>query len=343
MADIEELYRQTFGCAPTAFEPIAACGSDRRYFRLKGVDGSVIGCINADVKENGAFVSFARSFRAAGLPVPEIYGVSADGSAYLQQDLGGETLYDRVAKDWLPLADEPAAVFPEALESLYRKVLEQLVKLQLTGRKVIDYSKCTPCPAFHRDAIHWDLNYFKYFFLKLTRTAFDEQALEDDFRTLADYLLSVPHDAFLYRDFQSANVMLAGDEPWFIDFQGGRRGALPYDPASMLFDAKTRLPKAVRDRLTDFYYDSLTRQLPLLAPDLPLPSRSDFMAAFRGYTLVRLMQALGAFGLRGLVEHKPGFAESIPPALALVRECFETDALPVALPELRRLACHRGL
>jgi len=338
MKALTDLFERTFGCRAGSCLEIPASGSYRRYFRLspeggtKGVPVSVIGCWNADKKENGAFVSFARAFRAEGLPVPEIYGVDEEKEVYLQQDLGGESLFDRVSRLWLPEMDKP---FPAELMTLYRKVLMQLTALQLKGRTCIDYSKCTPCPAFHRDAIHWDLNYFKYFFLKLMRVPFDEQALEDDFRTFSAYLLEASHDFFLYRDFQSANVMIPDGEPYFIDFQGGRRGALQYDVASLLFDAKTQLPKTVRDELTEEYYEMLRQVMPTICPDECALSKDAFMSYFQGYTLCRLMQALAAFGLRGVVEHKPGFRESIPPALRMVRELSDDWQIPVRLPELQ--------
>lgn len=344
---ISALYSATFGCLPGGMEKIQACGSDRRYFRVSGpgrefsglAPKSLIACWNADKKENAAFVSFARSFRKAGLPVPEIYAVDEANDIYLQQDLGGESLYDRVKAEWLDTLDSKGdeAVFPEPLKRLYCKVLSQLVRLQLTGREVIDFSLCTPCPAFHRDAIHWDLNYFKYFFLKLMRVPFDEQALEDDFRSFSSFLLEETCDYFLYRDFQSANIMLLDDEPFFIDFQGGRRGALQYDPASLLFDAKTRLPRTVREELTDFYYEELVRQL---GAD-KAPSKQRFMGHSQAYTLCRLLQALAAFGLRGLVEHKAGFAESIPPAVDMVNDILSDWRIPVELPELK--ACLKRL
>lgn len=345
---LSALYQSCFGCRPASIDEIPACGSYRRYYRLwapeKTVGAScastaamvpttVIGAWNADKKENAAFVSFARSFHEQGLPVPAIYAVDEACDVYLQEDLGSESLYDLVARDWLSLLEtadkgslsEPA--FPESLKEVYRQVLSSLIDLQIAGKDCIDYTKCTPCPAFHRDAIHWDLNYFKYFFLRLLRVPFDEQALEDDFRAFSAYLLETPCEYFLYRDFQSANIMLKEGRPCFIDFQGGRRGALQYDPASLLFDAKTRLPKAVRSQLTAFYVDRLAMRIPL--------DKMDFEAHYQGYTLCRLLQALAAFGLRGVVEHKPGFKESIPPALAMIRDLLDDWQIPVALPELK--------
>ena len=342
------LFQSCFGCRPASIDEIPACGSYRRYYRLRAsekavgapcagpaatVPPTVIGAWNADKKENAAFVSFARSFRQQGLPVPEIFAVDEVSDIYLQEDLGSESLYDLVARQWLPMleaADKeslPAPAFPEALKDVYRQVLSSLIDLQIAGKDCIDYAKCTPCPAFHRDAIHWDLNYFKYFFLRLLRVPFDEQALEDDFRAFSAYLLETPCEYFLYRDFQSANIMLKDGQPYFIDFQGGRRGALQYDPASLLFDAKTRLPREVRTELTAFYVDRLAARIPL--------DKEAFEARYQGYTLCRLLQALAAFGLRGVVEHKPGFRESIPPALAMIRDLLDDWQIPIDLPELK--------
>lgn len=344
------LYQSRFGCPPAAVEEIPACGSYRRYCRLSSpwavetgkAEGSpapdpvpltVIGAWNADKKENAAFVSFARSFRQQGLPVPEIFAVDESADIYLQEDLGRVSLYDVVARDWLPLADKAgnsaaaAQIFPDSLKDIYRRVLASLAELQVAGKDCIDYSKCTPCSAFHRDAIHWDLNYFKYFFLRLLRVPFDEQALEDDFRAFSAWLLEASCDYFLYRDFQSANIMLRDGTPCFIDFQGGRRGALQYDPASLLFDAKTRLPRQIRDELREEYICCLSERIPI--------DRQAFEKHYQGYALCRLLQALGAFGFRGVVEHKPGFRESIPPALAMIRDLLDDWQLPLALPELK--------
>lgn len=331
------LYEKRFGQKALSITAFPACGSDRRYYRMDAAEGvlpsSVIGTWNADKRENAAFVSFAQSFKAARLNVPEIYAVDEALGIYLQQDLGTSTLFALLEKDWLPFVPETNAVFPVYLENLYRKSLNALVDMQLKGKEVIDYSLCTPCPAFHRDAIHWDLNYFKYFFLKLLRVPFGEQALEDDFRTFSACLLEVPCDYFLFRDFQSANIMLKDDDVYFIDFQGGRKGALQYDPASLLFDAKARLPKTIRQSLALYYEDCLTDRTKI--------NRKDFRSYYQAYALCRLLQALGAFGFRGVVENKAGFKESIPPALEMIAEIEQEWCIPKAMPELK--ACLRRM
>ncbi|MDD4923073.1 MAG: aminoglycoside phosphotransferase, partial [Bacteroidales bacterium] len=236
---------------------------------------------------------------------------------YLLEDFGSDTLFDLVKN----------RLFDDHLKELYKKSLTGLIELQLKGKDCIDYGKCYPRAAFDRDSMMWDLNYFKYYFLKLVRIPFDEQALEDDFRHFTDYLLQERGDYFLFRDFQSANIMISENEPYFIDYQGGRRGALQYDPASLLFDAKARIPKASRQELIEFYMNELSQKTEI--------DKAAFMGYYQGYVLIRLMQAMGAFGFRGVVEKKPGFMESIPPALDMFADLLEEWSLPVEIPELK--------
>jgi len=266
-------FQQWSGQMPQNIEYLPPSGSYRSYCRMRAGSVSALGAWNADVKENEAFLSFTDSFRKAGLPVPEIYAVDSNENVYLLEDLGNDTLFDCVK-------DKP---FDASLKALYRKSLKGLIGLQLRGKDCIDYAKCYPRAAFDRDSMMWDLNYFKYYFLKLVRIPFDEQALEDDFRNFADYLLQERSDYFLFRDFQSANIMIKADEPYFIDYQGGRRGALQYDPASLLFDAKARIPKAERQDLITYYIAELEKQTPV--------NREQFMGFYQGFVLIRLMQA----------------------------------------------------
>jgi aminoglycoside/choline kinase family phosphotransferase len=327
---LARLCKQCFGLEMIKLQEIPACGSDRKYYRLfmpAPAPKSIIGAWNTDLRENEAFVSFAQSFFSAGLAVPEIYAIAPEGDVYLQQDLGDQTLFSLLSAEWFPVKDKPAACFPQRLTSLYKKSLSQLLDMQVAGKNCIDYSKSTPSASFHKDAMHWDLNYFKYFFLRLLRIPFDEQALENDFRSLVDFLQTAPSDYFLFRDFQSANIMILENEPYFIDFQGGRRGLLHYDPASLLYDAKSYLPKNIRIELLEYYVSLLESKT-----DYPA---EDFLRFFKAAVVLRLMQALAAFGFRGVVEKKPGFRESIPPALDLIKELMKDWDLPLTLPEIR--------
>ncbi len=327
--------KQRFGLEMLELREIPACGSYRQYYRIympTPAPASLIGAWNADPGENAAFVSFAQSFYQAGLPVPQIYATDPMGCVYLQQDLGDQSLFGLLNSEWFPVKDKPAAFFPDSLIHLYKKSLSCLLDMQLAGKDCIDYSKSTPSDSFHRDAMHWDLNYFKYFFLRLLRIPFDEQALENDFRSLVDFLQTAPSDYFLFRDFQTANIMVMGDEPYFIDFQGGRRGLLQYDPASLLYDAKSYLPRNVRVELLKYYVSLLETKTSIGA--------GAFLHYFHAAVLLRLMQALGAFGFRGVVEHKPGFKESIPPALDLIEELIQDWNLPLPLKEIRSCFVH---
>lgn len=302
------------------FTAMPASGSYREYYRIRSKNRSVIGAFNADVKENTAFLSFTSHLLKSGIPVPEIYTVSSDLKKYLLEDLGDTTLFSFLTKT------RETEGFSETIIAEYRKVLSLLPEIQMTAGKGIDYSVCYPREAFDKQSMMWDLNYFKYYFLKLARIPFDEQALEDDFQTFSDYLLSAPSDYFLYRDFQSRNVMLKEDRVYFIDYQGGRRGALQYDLASLLFDGKADIPPGVRSQLYDFYLDQLKKYIPV--------DEQSFTTYFSGFVLIRMMQAMGAYGFRGLYEKKEIFLRSIPYAIKNLQGLLPELHLPVKIPEL---------
>jgi aminoglycoside/choline kinase family phosphotransferase len=317
------LYSARFGSAPQSILEVAGDGSNRSYYRLVGADlRTAIGAVGPDREENRAFFSFTRALRDAGLSVPELYGVDETIGAWLQQDLGDTTLFSALVE---ARRQDPGAQFPAAMLPVYRQVARLLPRFQVEGHRAVDYSVAYPRDAFDRQSILWDLNYFKYHFLKLAHIPFNEQRLENDFDTLADFLVSADTDYFLYRDFQSRNIMLVDDEPYFIDYQGGRRGAPQYDIASLLYDAKAVIPGDVRDELLSVYLDALSEHI---AVDRPA-----FIELYRGYVLVRVMQALGAYGYRGFFERKPRFLQSVPFAARNIRGLLE-HGLPVRAPEL---------
>jgi aminoglycoside/choline kinase family phosphotransferase len=320
---LKDMFEKWSGCKPLEICLLPPSGSYRSYCRMRAGKFSALGAFNSDLRENDAFLSFTKSFFNEGLPVPEIYSVNEAEGIYLIEDFGETMLFDRVN-------NHP---FDEKLKNLYKNSLKGLVDLQLKGKDCIDYSKCYPRAAFDRDSMMWDLNYFKYYFLKLVRIPYDEQALEDDFRCFTEYLLKEHSDYFMFRDFQSANIMIRDEKPYFIDYQGGRRGALQYDPASLLYDAKARLTKEVRKELIDYYVDALAEKKEVF--------KIEFMNFYQGFVLIRLMQAMGAFGFRGIVEKKPGFMESIPPALTMFSDLLEEWTLPVEIPELK--ACFKRM
>jgi aminoglycoside/choline kinase family phosphotransferase len=271
-------------------------------------------------EENGAFLAFSRHFRRHGLPVPEIYAEDLDHGAYLEEDLGDTSLFEFLSK-----GRTGENIAPEVVEA-YRQVVAVLPRFQIEAGRDLDYSVCYPCASFDRQSIAWDLNYFKYYFLRLAGIPFSEQALEDDFSRLTEFLLSAPRDYFLYRDFQSRNVMLPKGQPFFVDYQGGRKGALQYDIASLLYDAKADLPPDLRQQLLDHYLDSLSRFIEL--------DREAFLRHYYAYVYVRIMQALGAYGFRGFFERRAHFLQSVPYALKNIRWLLHHVRLPIPLPAL---------
>jgi aminoglycoside/choline kinase family phosphotransferase len=317
------LYSARYGLPPRSILEIAGDGSNRSYYRLIGEDlRTAVGAVGPDHEENRAFISYTRSFYDAGLPVPELYGVDEPVGVWLEEDLGDTTLFNAVVE---ARKQEPGAPFPDSVLPLYRRVVEVLPRFQVLGGQVVDYSVAYPRDAFDMQSILWDLNYFKYHFLKLAHVPFNEQRLENDFERLAEFLLRADTRHFLYRDFQSRNIMMVEGEPHFIDYQGGRRGAPQYDIASLLYDAKAAIPPAVRDQLLEHYLDALGGHLDF--------DRSEFKELYRGYVLVRIMQAMGAYGYRGFFERKPRFLQSVPYAARNLRRLLD-EGLPVKLPEL---------
>ncbi len=302
---------------------IAADGSQRTYVRLSGERATVIGALGPDPDENRAFLSFSRSFRAIGLPVPEIYAVDESAGAWLEQDLGDSTLFSALSA--ARAADGQPEAFPRSMIPVYERVVETLPRFQIEGGRVADFSCAYPRAAFDRQSMLWDLNYFKYHFLKLAHIPFNEQRLENDFATLADFLLDTDASHFLYRDFQSRNIMVPDASPWFIDYQGGRRGAPHYDIASLLYDAKADVPDTIREHLLSHYLAALGRLTPI--------DEAEFRRHYRGYVLIRIMQAMGAYGYRGFYERKARFLQSVPYAARNIDRIL-AGGLPIALPEL---------
>jgi aminoglycoside/choline kinase family phosphotransferase len=271
-------------------------------------------------EENVAFLAFSRHFRRHGLPVPQIYGEDLDHGAYLEEDLGDTTLFE-----FLSANRSGDAIAPPVVEA-YRKVVSVLPRFQVEAGSGLNYKVCYPRASFDRQSIAWDLNYFKYYFLRLAGIPFNEQALELDFARLTKFLLGADHDYFLYRDFQSRNIMLRDGQPWFLDYQGGRKGALQYDIASLLYDGKADLPPGLRHDLLEHYLDCLADFIDL--------RRDAFMEHYYAFVYVRILQALGAYGFRGFYERKAHFLQSVPYALKNLRWLAEHVKLPIALPAL---------
>lgn len=295
-------------------------GSYREYYRIIGVTKKALGVYNADKKENHAFIEFTNHFVTEKLPVPAIYAMVPDECIYLIEDLGDETLFSYITEV------RKENQFPQELIDVYKKVIDSLPEFQINAGAKLDYSVCYPRSRFDKQSMMWDLNYFKYYFLKLAKISFDEQLLEDDFQIFSDYLLQADCNYFLYRDFQSRNIMLVDRNPYFIDYQGGRKGALQYDLASLLYDAKADIPQKIRDMLLEYYMDVISSYISI--------NRKEFKEFYYAYVLIRIMQAMGAYGFRGLYEKKEHFLKSIPFAVKNLLYIINTIKLPVKVPAL---------
>ena len=329
MEALRKLYEQWKGKAPVQTERLAGAGSNREYYRMTDGEGqSVIGCIGTSRDENHAFVCLTRHFTRRQLPVPQILAVSNDELRYLQTDLGDQSLFDA-----LRVGREAGGRYTQQERALLVKTIRELPNIQMRGARGLDWSCCYPQPEFDQDSVLFDLNYFKYCFLKATGLDFHELKLEANFRMLAKDLTAETCDAFLYRDFQARNVMLVDGEPRFIDYQGGRKGPFYYDLASFLWQASAKYPDKLRRDLIGEYYDSLKNYT-------EVPSERHFKARLDLFVLFRTLQVLGAYGFRGYFERKRHFIDSIPPAMDNMRNLLKNstvDAYPYLKEVLRNM------
>lgn len=332
MEALRRLYVQWKGEEPAGMERLEGAGSNRVYCRMTDGEGhSVIGCVGTSRDENHAFVYLTRHFTQRQLPVPRILAVSEDELRYLQTDLGTTSLFDALRG-----GREAGGRYTQEEKALLVKTIRELPNIQMRGARGLEWLNCYPQPAFDQDSVLFDLNYFKYCFLKATGLDFHELKLEANFRMLAKDLTAEQQDAFLYRDFQARNVMIAADgTPSFIDYQGGRRGPYYYDLASFLWQASARYPDKLRRELIGEYYDSLKNYT-------EVPSERHFHERLMLFVLFRQLQVLGAYGFRGYFERKRHFIDSIPPAMqnlrALLKDSTAADACPY-LKEVLQALC----
>ena len=334
MEKLCELYTKWCETEPVSVEKLPAAGSNRIYYRMTGKDGkTIIGVVGTSCDENHAFVYLANHFSQLHLSVPHVLAVSEDESCYLQTDLGGTSLFDALKE-----GREKGGQYNEQEKALLRTTIRELPRIQILGARGLDWSNCYPQPEFDMDSVMFDLNYFKYCFLKATGLDFHELKLEADFRLLASDLLAEKQEAFLYRDFQARNVMLCQQpaansqqptanrqQPYFIDFQGGRKGPIYYDVASFLWQASARYPSELRKELLKEYYESLKNYM-------KVPSEQHFNQQLQLFVLFRTLQVLGAYGFRGYFERKKHFIDSIPSALDNLRQLL--DEMPPDYPYL---------
>ena len=318
MERLYKLFIQKYGVSPESMEPITGSASPRRYFRMSAGQDSCVGVLGVDSAENQAFIGISCHFRNRGLPVPEVYAVSEDKKAYIQEDLGDDILFDMYSRA------KRRGEGMEEVESLLCRTMAMLPKMQFDGADGLDFNICYPQSSFDKRMVLFDLNYFKYCFLKATGLEFNEMLLQDDFESLADELtgcgLPVAGKAtdvstFLYRDFQARNVMVRDGQPYFIDFQGGRRGPIYYDVASFIWHARADYDPQLRSRMLDSYLSALSEYIDV--------DRDIFIGNLRLFRLYRYLQVLGAYGFRGWTEHKAAFVVSIPEAMKALGELIE--------------------
>lgn len=310
MERLSQLYEERFGCRPDSLSLMPLSGSARKYYRISGDAGTVVGCVGVNLKENRAFLEIDDKFRRAGLHAPCVYGVSQDGLAYIQEDLGDGQLFSLLSPSL-----EGGDFSSEQLSWLH-DTMALLPAVQFKVGEGLDWGVCFPDREFNSRMVNFDLNYFKYDFLKLTGLDFDEIRLQDDIDALCADSLDFSGDTFMYRDFQARNVIIKDGEPCFIDFQGGRRGPLQYDLASFLWNAGTHFSPELREELEGVYLKALSSFVDV--------DEEDFRRRYRLITLVRLLQEFGAYGFRGLVERKQLFIDCIPTALSCIRELVST-------------------
>lgn len=310
MDTLKSLFKQYSNTEAQLCSQVAASGSNRLYYRLSSSKCSAIGVTGSDCDENKAFIALSRHFRAEGLNVPEIYAVSEDGMSYLQSDLGDTSLYDVLSEG------RHSGVYSERESELLCRTISRLPEFQFKGGKGLDFSLCYPLQDFDARSVMFDLNYFKYCFLKPSGLEFNEAKLQDDFEHLCHDLLCDEGDTFLYRDFQARNVMLVQDEPYFIDYQGGRRGPVYYDLASFVWQARAQYPEALKNKMIQAYIQALSKYRPEIDVEV-------FNKNLRLFVLFRTLQVLGAYGFRGNFEKKTHFVESIPFALGNLRDIMK--------------------
>lgn len=303
---LKELFEKVAGCQAVSVVKLSGDGSNRSYYRMCAGDVSLIGAVGTCMEENAAFVAMSERFLACGVDAPRVLASSADGLCYVQEDLGDTSLFAYMKES------RDAGCFVQKDVEMLCRIMSILPRIQFEVPKGLDFSLCYPVAAFDRRTVMWDLNYFKYCFLKGVGVEFNESLLEDEFEKMATLLLNDNENTFMYRDFQSRNVMIHNGRPFFIDFQGGRRGPVYYDVASFVGQARACYTPQVVDKMVDAYLCALAEYRPM--------KRDAFVRVLTVFRVFRLLQNLGTYGFRGLYEHKKAFVETIPGALAQLME-----------------------
>jgi len=318
--EINSYFFKYFNEKPTFTQKLPQSGSHREYYRVKSKNKKALIVFNNNFKENQAFIEFSKSLEKTEIKVPKIINSDIENNTYIIEDLGDDTLFSIIEKE------NNNNIFSDKVLSLYKKIIKELPKIQILADKNINYKYCYPRKHFDKQSILWDLNYFKYYFLKLAHIDFDEQELENDFNSFINYLLDTNTNFFLFRDFQSRNILIKNNEPYFIDYQGGRKGALQYDIASLLFDAKAKIPNNIREELLKLYITEVKKYTTI--------NEQEFLNKYTGYVLIRILQAMGAYGYRGYFEQKTHFLTSISPAIENLKYILPKLDKKLDIPEL---------
>jgi len=317
------LFTEWAGAGAQQITKLPNSGSNRKYFRLHNKDISAIGVYNDNFKENIAYIKFTKQFLDSRINVPLIFSERLEENIYLIQDLG-----DNQMLQWLTSIRTKNEFPPQAI-SMYKKVIQELIRIQITAGRTFDYSHCYPYAEFDKEAIIYDLNYFKTNYVDALKLKYNKQNLNSEFDIFTMYLLSAPNNYFMYRDFQARNILLVENNPFFIDYQGGRKGPLQYDLASLLFQAKAEIPEHIKNLLLEYYIDLARKFAPI--------NKCEFKEYYYAFALIRVLQTLGAYGLRGLIEKKNHFIESIPLAIKNLVYLLDKVEILNQLPELKKI------
>lgn len=318
---IKTLFASFSDEAVVSIGKIPQSGSIRIYFRILTDKKNYVATHGINIKENEAFIHFSRHFKKCDCPVPEIFAMNAEGTIYIQEDFGDVSLLNKLEEHG----------YNSNVYSLFQQSLKKLAHLQIKGDENLDYSFCITSKEFGKQALMSDLLYFKYYFLDALQIPYDKEKMLNDFEKLSDYLSHADHKYFMFRDFQSRNILVRNEKVYFIDYQGGMKGALQYDVASMLWQAKANLSDEWKDELLEYYMDCVEG---IINKKM---DRSRFVSQYNGFVLIRLMQVLGAYGFRGLFERKAHFLTSIPLGLKNLKWFLQNKKTGIALPEFERI------
>lgn len=321
--NLTKAYKRVFGSTPDKYEQLPGSGSARTYIRFSCAQHTVLGVYHPCIEENIAFIDYTHQLRKHKVPVPQVWDVPGDDTLYFVEDLGDETLLSWLEKE------RTQGYWPKEATKRYEQVLSSLAHAQIVAGASFDYTYAHPVANFNRQSMRWDLDYFKYYFVKRSGVKHNEYQLDRAFNRLLDRLSSIDASHFMFRDFQARNILFANNQPWLIDYQGGRRGPLQYDVVSLLYQAKARIPESIREHLIDYYIQEASKHTAI--------NKDTFISDLYPVALLRNLQTLGAYGLRGIIEKKQHFIESIPQAVENATKLISLSGMKADLPEIVKI------